>query len=380
MAKPSSVLFTTYKAYQQGWPIICNEGGSRSGKSYSTIQILVSIATTEPNKRISIVSHSLPHIKRGAWRDLKQILEKTGNYYEDWMRWTDFVYTFPNGSYIELFGLEDEGKARGPGRDILFINEANLISKPVFDQLAMRTVGTIFLDWNPADFRSWVYDVADDPKNCCIHSTYLDNIHNLSEQQIAYIEGYKTAADPFMWKVYGLGERGASAELIYTRYKYYTDAIDGHVVFGLDFGFNHPNALIKVTFVDGTPYVEERLYKSNMTTPELIAVLKAECGRSVVYCDHARADLIEEIARAGILAKKADKDVFAGIMAVKGTDLHIHANSKNLISEMQSYKWTKDKNDNITEVPVKANDDACDAMRYAIFSHLGKPSFKYFSI
>jgi phage terminase large subunit len=244
----------------------------------------------------------------------------------------------------------------------------------------MRTVGTIFLDWNPADFRSWVYDVADDQKNKCIHSTYLDNLHNLSEQQIAYIEGYKTASDPFMWKVYGLGERGASAELIYTRYKHYTDSVDGHVVFGLDFGFNHPNALIKVTFVDGVPYAEERLYKSNMTTPELIAVLKAECGRNVVYCDHARADLIEEIARAGILAKKADKDVFAGIMAVKGTDLHIHSNSKNLIAEMQSYKWTKDKNDNITEVPVKANDDACDAMRYAIFSHLGKPSFKYFSI
>lgn len=380
MSKASKVLGRTYKAYQQGWPIICNEGGSRSGKSYSTIQILVSIATTQPNKRISIVSHSLPHIKRGAWRDLKNILEETGNYYDDWMRWTDFVYTFPNGSYIELFGLEDEGKARGPGRDILFINEANLITKPLFDQLAMRTVGTIFLDWNPADFRSWVYDVADDPKNKCIHSTYLDNMHNLSEQQIAYIEGYKAASDPFMWKVYGLGERGASAELIYTRYKHYTDGVDGHVVFGLDFGFNHPNALIKVTFVDGVPYAEERLYKSNMTTPELIAVLKAECGRNVVYCDHARADLIEEIARAGILAKKADKDVFAGIMAVKGTDLHIHSNSKNLIAEMQSYKWTKDKNDNITEVPVKANDDACDAMRYAIFSHLGKPSFKYFSI
>ena len=381
MAKPSEVIWHTWDAYKEGWPVICNEGGSRSGKSYSTIQILVSIATTQPNKRISIVSHSLPHIKRGAWRDLKTILEETENWHEDWMRWTDFVYSFPNGSYIELFGLEDEGKARGPGRDILFINEANLINRMLFDQLAMRTTGTIFLDWNPADFRSWVYELADDPKNKRIHSTYLDNLHNLSPNQIAQIEGYRDMADPFMWKVYGLGERGASAELIYTRYKTYTDEVEGYTCWGLDFGFNHPNALIKVTFVDGIPYVKEAIYKSNMTTPELIAAMKAAgVGRDVVYCDHAKADLIEELTRAGFLAKKADKDVFAGIMCVKSTDLHIYSSSKNLIAEMQSYKWQKDKNDEITEVPVKANDDACDALRYAIFSHLGKPKLKYFSI
>ncbi len=107
MAVPSKVIWPTHQAYKDGAQIICNEGGSRSGKSYSTIQILVSIATTQNNKRISIVSHSLPHIKRGAFRDLQQVLRDTGNWYEEWMRWTDFVYSFPNGSYIELFGLED---------------------------------------------------------------------------------------------------------------------------------------------------------------------------------------------------------------------------------------------------------------------------------
>ena len=237
MAKPSEAIFSTYDAYKDGYQIICNEGGSRSGKSYSTIQILVSIATTQPNKRISIVSHSLPHIKRGAFRDLQQILRETGNWYEDWMRWTDYVYTFSNGSYIELFGLEDEGKARGPGRDILFINEANLISKLLFDQLAMRTTGTIFMDWNPAEFNSWVYDIADNPKNKKIHSTYKDNIHNLSQQQIDYIESYKDLPDDFMWKVYGLGQRGASKELIYTNWKVVSELPNkGQVFYGLDFG------------------------------------------------------------------------------------------------------------------------------------------------
>jgi phage terminase large subunit len=384
MGKPSEVLFTTYDAYKAGYPIICNEGGSRSGKSYSTIQILISIATNEPNKRISIVSHSLPHIKRGAYRDFRQILEDTGNWREDWMRFTDFVYTFPNGSYIELFGLEDEGKARGPGRDILFINEANLISKTLFDQLAMRTTGTIFLDWNPADFTNWVYTIADDPKNCKIHSTYLDNIHNLSPFQVQTIEGYKNLPDPFMWKVYGLGERGASAELIYTYYKQYAhDTPEGNVCFGLDFGFNHPAALVKATFTDGECYVEELVYQSNLTTPQLIEKIKQHVKNyQPVYCDSARPDLIEEIHKAGINAKKADKDVFSGILAVKKQDLKIHVNSRNLLREMTGYKWETNKDGVIIspERPVKENDDAVDAMRYAIFSHTGKPKTLLISI
>jgi phage terminase large subunit len=370
------------QAYQHGWPIICNEGGSRSGKTYSIIQLLCGIAQGTPGQRISIVSHSLPHIKRGAYRDFRVIMADCGWWHEDQFRYTDYIYTFPNGSYIELFGLEDEGKARGPGRDILFVNEANLIKKPLFDQLAMRTTGTIFLDWNPADFASWVYTVADDQKNKCIHSTYLDNIYNLSQNQIGVIEGYKNLPDPFMWQVYGEGKRGASAELIYTYYKQTTDVPDGDVAFGLDFGFNHPSALIKCTFNDGVCYAEEMVYQSNLTTPQLIDLLKQHVARHPVYCDSARPDLIEEIYKAGINAKKADKDVFAGILAVKKQDLRIHANSRNLLREMSGYKWETDRDGNIIspERPVKQNDDACDALRYAIFSHLVSPKITMWSI
>jgi phage terminase large subunit len=42
---------------------------------------------------------------------------------------------------------------------------------------------------------------------------------------------------------------------------------------------------------------------------------------------------------------------------------------------MQGYKWKKDKNDNILEEPIKMKDHLCDAMRYAIFTHLTTPVF-----
>lgn len=368
------VFVKNYAAYKEGFPIICNEGGSRSSKSYSIIQLLIMLATQKKGLRVSIVSHSLPHIKRGAFRDFKEIMLNVGKWNEENWRATDFVYTFKNGSYIELFGLEDEGKARGPGRDILFINEANLITKPLFDQLAMRTTGQIFLDWNPADFNSWVYEIADEPKNKRIHSTYKDNIHNLSKAQIEYIEHYKTLPDDFMWKVYGLGLRGAAKELIYTTWKYYEDEVKGDVFYGLDFGYTNPTALVKVTHREGANYAEEILYQSSLTVPELINVLKQNIkGKPPIYCDAAEPKTIEEIYKAGFNVIPSDKDVWAGIVGVKSYPLFVRHGSTNLIHELQGYKWKKDKNDNILEEPVKANDHALDAMRYAIFTHLTKP-------
>ena len=375
--KATPVFYANKKAYEEGYPIICNEGGSRSSKSYSVVQLLIHIAISKPNTRISMVSHSLPHIKRGVYRDFKNILEQWNIWDEKDFRYTDFIYTFKNGSYIELFGLEDPDKAKGPARDILFVNEANLISKALFDQLLIRTTGQSFLDWNPADFISWVYEVADNPKNKRIHSTYLNNISNLSESQIRNIEQYKDLPDDFMWKVYGLGERGSAKEIIYTQWKQYDQAPDGDVFYGLDFGYVHPAALIKVTHHEGQNYFEEIIYQSGLTLSDLSRLIKEKLPeRATIYADAAEPKSIEELYRQGFNIKPAVKDVWAGIVKMKSYPINLHYNSKNLRREFMSYKWKKDKNDNVIEEPVKANDDLMDACRYAVFTHLTKLKFE----
>jgi len=375
--KATPVFYANKKAYEEGYPIICNEGGSRSSKSYSVVQLLIHIAISKPNTRISMVSHSLPHIKRGVYRDFKNILEQWNIWDEKDFRYTDFIYTFKNGSYIELFGLEDPDKAKGPARDILFVNEANLISKALFDQLLIRTTGQSFLDWNPADFISWVYEVADNPKNKRIHSTYLNNISNLSDSQIRNIEQYKDLPDDFMWKVYGLGERGSAKEIIYTQWKQYDEAPDGDVFYGLDFGYVHPAALIKVTHHEGQNYFEEIIYQSGLTLSDLSRLIKEKLPDiATIYADAAEPKSIEELYRQGFNIKPAVKDVWAGIVKMKSYPINLHYNSKNLRREFMSYKWKKDKNDNVIEEPVKANDDLMDACRYAVFTHLTKPKFE----
>ncbi len=363
------------KAYYGLCPIICNEGGTRSSKSYSIIQLLIEIANNTKGTRISIVSHSLPHIKRGVYRDFRTIMEQTKLWDDNNFSFTDFIYTFKSGSYIELFGLEDESKARGPGRDILFINEANLIKKTLYDQLAVRTTGKIFLDWNPADFVSWVYTVADDPNNKRIHSTYKNNLTNLSANQIAAIEAFKELPDDFMWKVYGLGLRGASKEIIYTQWKYCEDLpIGGDIFYGLDFGYIHPMSLCKIIHKDGCNYVKELIYQSNLTPTEYIRLMKdMNIGRAPIYADAAEPKSIEELYRAGFNVKKAEKDVWGGILKVKQYPLYITKDSHNGARELGSYKWKKDKNDNIIEEPIKQNDDFCDSFRYGVFTHLSNP-------
>jgi len=187
LTRPAAI---TVKALAGEKRYICHEGGSRSGKTFGIIQALIFWATNNDRRKVSVVSHSLPHLKRGAMRDFFDILESWGWYDEEQHNKTDAIYTFENGTYIEFFGLEDHDRAKGPGRDILFCNEANLLSKALFDQLDMRTRFKVITDLNPSDFDIWCYHLADSDEAIKVHSTYRDNTH-LPEPQRRVIEGYQ---------------------------------------------------------------------------------------------------------------------------------------------------------------------------------------------
>lgn len=361
---------------------ICNEGSSRSSKTYSEMQLMAYISLQPEifgGKEISVVSPSLPHLKKGARKDFLDIADNWNFFNEEAFNRTDNKYNFKKG-YIEFFGADDSKKVRGPGRDILVINEANLISHETYIQLAMRTTETIFLDYNPADEFSYVYAIADKDGNKKIHSTYLNNKGNLSKWQIEEIESLRDA-DENLWKVYGLGLRGTSSETIYTHWKitdHFPEVNDW--CYGLDFGFNHPNALIKVGFDDRAVFWDEIIYESKMTTDDLIYAMKTlgVVKSRAMYCDHARPETIEELRRAGFNAKPADKSVIDGINCVKAKPLYITRSSVNTIKEARSYKWMVDKDGLVKDKePVKFKDDAMDAGRYGTYTHSFRPKTKW---
>lgn len=317
------------------------------------------------------MSIAYPHLRRGAIRDFVEIMETIGLYNPDDHRKTESAYYFPAGSYIEFFSVDQAPKVRGPGRDVLFINEANLISQETFEQLNIRTKGTVFLDYNPADEHHWIYDrIIPKKETKFIQSTYLDNPFILKTQK-AQIESLKDQ-DPDFWRVYGLGERGSNSHAIYSKFEIYNDE-DKYLdyCYGLDFGFNHPNALVKVAYDDGRLYFKQELYQSHLSTPDLINEVKTICGNKYVYCDSARPEIIHDLVNAGVSAyptKKFEGSVKDGIDWIRANRIFVHSESVDLQKEMRSYKWKQKPNGDMVDEPVKAFDDLLDAARYGAIS------------
>jgi len=352
--------------YRSGKRIIINQGGSRSSKSFSLIQLLIYLATNE-KVSISVTSCAFPHLRRGVLRDFMIIMEDWNLYNPERHTITEQLYKFPNGSYIEFFSADNALKVRGPGRDILFINEANLIDFDTFTQLSLRTKKTVFIDFNPAEEFNYIYDklvIRDDA--VLIKSSYKDNPF-LPIEQIKEIERLKDI-DKNFWQVYGLGERGTGQSTIYGGFELYENEPGFDYCFGLDFGFNHPNALVKCHYYDGELWFKQMLYQSHMTTPELIEAIKPIVTNNYVYCDTARPEIIEELRRSGINAMNANKNVKEGINWIRSNKVYIHKHSTDLQKEWRQYKWKTNANGEAMDEPVKIFDDLCDSARYGAIS------------
>ena len=364
----TKVFNNNFNAFNNDYRFIVNQGGSRSSKTYSIIQLLI-VLCLKNKLAISIVRQSFPSLRSSVMRDFFEILKDMKIYDESQHQKTEHIYRFKNGSVVEFFSTDSEQKIRGRKRDILYCNEGNELSFEVFNQLVLRTSGKVFIDFNPSDTEHWIYDLINQENTILIKSTYKDNPF-LERSQVDYIENLINVDENY-YKVYALGEKPTSQTRIYTHFKQYMDElILDDFCYGLDFGFNHPTALLQTSFIDNKVYVKELIYKSNLTTADLIREMNNLNldKRKPFYCDSARPEVIEELRRSGYNSKSADKQVKEGIDKVKSIEVFIHYESLNILKEYKLYSWKTDK-ERILDEPVKENDDALDALRYSIYSH-----------
>lgn len=364
----SGIFTKNLAAFEQGYRYIINTGGSRSSKTYSILQLLIFICLTKPGIKISIVRQSLPSLRKSSMYDFFQILESLNIYSDKNHQKTENYYKFPNGSFIEFFGVVDEQRVRGAKRDILFCNEANELSFKEFNQLMMRTTTCCILDRNPSEVDHWIDDLQKDEKSYSIHSTYKDNPF-LPQSQIDYINSLINVDENF-YRIYALGLAPNGNTRIYSHFKQYSDVSDiKDFAYGLDFGYNHPSVLVKCSWNDSGVYIEELIYKSGLTISDLITLIKESVNTNrPIYCDSARPEIIEQLKRSGFNARGSNKNVKEGIDTVKSSQVYIQENSQNVWKEYRTYSWKTD-NDKVTDVPIKLNDDAMDAIRYCIHTH-----------
>jgi PBSX family phage terminase large subunit len=183
-------------------------GGTSSSKTFSIIPLLIDYAVKNPKVEISIVSETIPHLRRGAIRDFLKIMEMVGMF--DPLKWnkSSWTYSFSNDSYIEFFSADQPQKLRGARRDVLFVNECNNIDWESYYQMAIRTRKFIYLDYNPvAEF--WVdSELVNDADAEMIVLTYKDN-EALDKSIVNEIEKARDRAETSnywanWWRVYGL--------------------------------------------------------------------------------------------------------------------------------------------------------------------------------
>ena len=362
----STIVFErNYDAlYNNEARFIINEGGSRSSKTYSLCQLIMVYCLQNPQKVVSIIRKTFPALRATAMRDFLEVLKEAGIYDKASHNMSEHIYTFPNGSIVEFFSVDDEQKIRGRKRHVAWCNEANELFLDDFTQLNMRTEQKLIFDYNPSDSTSWLYELPKD-ESVLIKSTYRDNPF-LPDSIKRQIEDLKRT-DEALYQIYALGEHAISKANIYSNWTFlpHRPSRFTQFVYGLDFGYNHPTALMRVYWHEKDIFIEPVIYESYLTTSNLIdrmASLDIEKETEII-ADYARPEIIAEMNNAGYNVLNANKVVKKGIDNIKTFGVFAMAD-KNLEKEYANYKWKK-VGDTITDEPVKLFDDAMDAVRYA---------------
>ena len=341
--KVTTIYRRNLEAATSGKRFIINQGGTSSSKTYSILQTIITLCHLRKNLIVSIVAETVPHLKRGAIRDFFHILRTEGLYAEDKHNKSDNSYMI-GSNLIEFFSATNAEGMKGARRDILFVNEAYGVGYDTFDQLEVRTKWLVFADFNPvAEF--WVHtELLAKSRDQCeyIHSTYRDNPF-LPERIVQSILRHRDS--PYWWAVYGMGETGRLEGAIFQNWKYgkFDDTLPS--LYGLDFGFNDPDAMVRVA-IDSRRrimYWDEKIYVSGNTPDQLRKMLDYHCNRNnLIIADCADARMIAELRR-WFNIRPVDKSKWTVAEALRLMQNYQHIiteESVNLSKEMNNYLWS----------------------------------------
>jgi len=364
------------KAIKSGYTAISAQGSSRSSKTYNILIWLILYCLNHPKTRLSIVRATLPAIRGSVFQDFKDILTNRMKIWnEKNFKDQKFIYYFSNGSWVEFFSTDSEQKIRGRKRDVLYVNEANELSHIEFQQLKMRTSRFTIVDYNPSfSDDHWLCNFNKDKRTYHFISTYKDNPF-LEQTIIDEIESLRET-NQSLWQIYGLGLQAVVEGLIFK----HINVIEKippqvrHRWVGVDLGFtNDPTAIVEVGVLDKNLYIDEKCYKTEMLSSDIIRELKEKCPRKKVISESADPRLIKEIYRGGVNifpVKKFKGSIMAGITKMLEYNIYITKNSYNVQKEFKNYTYKQDKEEKWLNEPIDAYNHAIDATRYVVMTEL----------
>jgi phage terminase large subunit len=359
-------------------------GGTSAGKTICILIILIDYAIRNEGKEISVVSESIPHLRRGALKDFLNILKGLNRYKDSQYNKSTLKYTFSNGSYIEFFSTDQPDKLRGSRRTDLYINECNNVPFEAYQQLIVRTSGTCWLDYNPSSL-FWVdKELIGQPDTDFITLTYKDN-ESLPESIVNELEKTRAKAKTSTYwanwvRVYLDGEVGSIEGVCIPDWKEISSIppearLLGH---GMDFGYSvDPTTLIALYKWNEAYIFDEVLYKKGMLNRDISRYLQSNNITGTLIADSAEPKSIAELNQYGhqvYPVSKGKDSVVYGINLINQNEIYVTERSKNLKRELQGYIWAKDKEGNTLQKPSGAHPDCIDAARYILTDQLENPT------
>ena len=402
-----------------GYRGIALEGSSRSGKTWSVVDICIYISLyLEKSCTINIYRQTYNEFKTTLYDDFKRRLDDFGIY-----------NPFHRAKEIKSFKIKDstiyflgDGK-HGGGCDYAFFNEIMFIENSVFDQSEMRCRKFWIADYNPSVTEHWFFDKVlkrsdvgflrttwkDNPfisfgeKNKILsYEPFLPNSYIVKDDTLCcYNKATKKVepisktnqptphpqnitngtADLYMWKVYGLGLRGAMKGVIFQFVEWIEEfPIDKSFIYGNDFGFTtDPNVLVKYYEDDYNIWVEclsyEPIESSNELYEFMLAVGVTE--NDLVICDSSdkytgenkgTVEMVKDLRKKGLNARKVSKtkSVMFWLTSMKQKKIHIVKNQfyNEVKKEKENYRLREVGGVSLNE-PIDSFNHFWDAARYA---------------
>jgi len=349
-------------------------GGTSASKTISILIWLIDYCQRKQQrpKIVHVVSESFPHLETGSLLDFQSIM-KDRRYWDE-NRWHDthHEYTFETGNKLRFMSVDTYGKAHGPRRDVLFVNEANNLEYKIVDQLITRTRKVVWLDWNPTkEFYFYTEMLPNRDDIDFLTLTYLDN-EALDKVTVNEIESHKN--NKVWWQVYGLGQLGEIETRIYRGWKIIDEMPFGARFerFWLDFGYsNDPTAIGALYYYDGGYILDEIAYQKGMLNKTIADTILAQESKGLTIADAAEPKSIDEIRLYGLNilpAIKGPGSINKGIAFVQGKKISVTKRSVNIIKEYRNYVWITDKDGKIINEPLDINNHHMDGIRYAFNS------------
>ena len=357
--------------------LLCGGGGS--GKSEFIGRKIFYRCQVEGNHKFLILRKVRATCKESVITLMLAVLKENEVKYT--FNKTDRVIEF-NSSQIIFDGLDDPEKIKSiKGITGIWLEEFTEFTRQDFIQLDLRLRGEtkhykqIIASFNPDEAQgAWIKSMFFDNRKAgsTVHTSTVDDNPFIDEEYKAMLDSID---DPTYHKIYRLGLWALAKGIIYQfpNNGDYPDDYD-EIIYGLDFGYNNPSALIQVGIKDNEFYLMERLFQTKLTNTDLIERLKdMDIDEDTpIYADSSEPDRIEEICQSGLNALpawKGKQSVKDGIDYVKSCKLHTNNNNSNLNEEFKSYKWEERKDGELSDhKPVKFKDHGMDALRYAMYT------------